>query len=442
MKPKIVFFSRSYQAKLFPLLESEKYDSIHVTLTEDEKRDIENKGYTVKYCFETFRPELDEVIVSNDYLCTSFKSDRFLHKYNVTDRIEILKKEICFWRTIFDTEKPDAILNEQVAIEIAEVMYIEAKARGIKYLAWMTNPVNGYFYWTSDPISLSLDESVFNKEPSQESLTIAKDYVDRIIEKGEKPFYILPFLNISKTSNLVKSLKGVIKHLLRRIKNTKTSFYEDSTSSTWNFFERSYKSIYLRYDSLVVDNSNLILYPLHYEPEAALSYLSEFYSNQVYLIENIIKCLGVKQTLVVKEHPAQSGMLLTKKYQSLRKNNPGLVFLPSSISSFDVIKKSESVITLTSHLGWEAIILGKPVILLGKMFYDKHPQINKINTFEELREFLKNKKYIIPQKSDTLNYVANLLDISYLGTPFPSNELYDEENILNIKEAIAKALSL
>lgn len=442
MKPRIVFFSRSYQAKLFPLLESEKYDSIHVVLTEKEKFDIEKNGHSAKYCFETYYPDNEELLVPDNYLLTSFKSDRFLHQYKIKERLRLLKKEISFWRTIFEIEKPIAVLNEQVAIEIAEVMYIEAKNKGIRYLAWMTNPVNGYFYWTSDPISLSLDENVFSKEPTEKAMEIAENYIKNIIEKEERPFYIQPFLNTTKTTNLIRSIKGVIKQKLRYLFKREKQFYEDSRSATWSFFERSLKSMYLKYDTLNDSSTSLILYPLHYEPEASLSYLSEFYSNQVYLVENILKCLGVNQTLVIKEHPAQAGMLLTRKYQELRKNNPNLIYLPSSLSSFDIIKRTELIITLTSHLGWEALILGKPVFLLGKMFYDKHPQINKISTFYDLRSSIRNKDYVLPKDSATLKYIANLIDFSFPGIPFPGEDLYQQENLMQIKKAIIKELSL
>ncbi len=440
MKPKVVFFSRAYQAILCPLLQSDKYDSIHVTLTEMEKKDLESKGLCVDFCFETYNKSIDKIEPS--YLHTSYLSDRFLNKHKIDKRLLVLKKEISFWADIFDTYKPIAVINEQVAIEIAEVMYIEAKKRSILYKAWMTNPVNGYFYWVTDPISLSLDENIFNKTPSQNSTQIAEEYVVRIIDKNERPYYLTPFLNQNKFNNLKSSVKGLVKNLLRQSFGNSDG-YENDNAAVFNQFERAIKSYLIKYNTIQdFDGYEIVLYPLHYEPESALSYLSEFYSNQPALIENISKCLNVNQVLVVKEHPAQPGMLLTKKYQELFSNNSCVYYLPSTIISFDIIKKASLIITLTSHLGWEALILGKPVYLLGKMFYDKYPFINQFTSFENLRAEIRNKNYKCPNRETVITYIAQLLEISYKGMPFPCENLYNPENLRNIVSAIEKELGL
>lgn len=442
MKPKIVFFSRSYQAKLFPLLKSELYESVHVVLTNNEKIALERQGLDIKYCFENYNNKTE--IIDDSYLRTSFLSDRFLNNKNHDYRIDFLKKEIAFWSDIFDDYRPIAVINEQVAIEIAEVMYIEAKRRNIQYKAWMTNPVNGLFYWTSNPLSLSLNDDVFLTEPSQGSIDIAKEYIKDVLEKNERPYYLNPFLNIKKIDLLISSIKGIVKSIVKeKLIKKNRSFYENSLPASYNFFNRNLNSLIYKYDDeKSFSKYDIILYPLHYEPEASLSYLSEFFSNQVALIENIAKCLNHNQVLVVKEHPAQQGMLLTKKYRDLLKGVSSLYYLPSTVLSFDIIKKSKLIITLTSHLGWEALILGKPVYLLGEMFYDKYPFVNKLESWEKLRDSIRNSTYLYPTEESIIKYIAQLLEISYEGYPFPGGDLYSDNNIKKIISSIEKELFL
>ena len=133
MKPTIVFFSRSSQNALFPLLASDKYISVHVVMTKEEKCNLEKIGLIVEFCFEEYNKYSS--IPDSNYFTTSFVSDRFLKKYSIEDRIKFLTNEIAFWSDVFDTYKPLAVINEQVAIEISEVMYIEAKKRNILYNA-------------------------------------------------------------------------------------------------------------------------------------------------------------------------------------------------------------------------------------------------------------------------------------------------------------------
>ena len=184
MKPKIVFFARDYQAKLFPKLLSEKFTNIYVTLTISEKKLIQKNGGVVAACFEEEFDSLDVHKTPDSYLKTSFVSDRFFGSYSLDERRIILSKEISFWERIFEQHKPVAVLNEVVAIEIAEVMYIEAMKRNIRYFGWMVSPFEvRQFYWLSTPYVTRLDDSIFNKLPDEDSVKFAENYFQKIQRK-------------------------------------------------------------------------------------------------------------------------------------------------------------------------------------------------------------------------------------------------------------------
>lgn len=443
MKSKVVFFSRSYQSKLFSLIKSDEFDAVHVTLTKSEKHYIEKLGLKVEYCFEEFT-KTDQEKDINSYLETSFFSDRFLNKLNIKERNLFLRREIAFWSEIFDRYKPITVVNEQVAIEISEVMYIEAKKRNIKYSAWMNNPINGYFYWLPNPMSLELDDKIINIDPSKKAIEVAKDYLNDIRIKNERPYYLIPYINSSKLRNLLGSISSYLRYRLKEsFRQNNYIHYESYSDGAKAAVLRNIYSFFYKYDDFKeIEKYEVILYPLHYEPESSLLYLSEFFTNQVALIENISKCLTANQILVVKEHPAQNGILLTKKYRDLKKSISSLYYLPHTIISYDVIKISKLIITLTSHLGWEALILGKPVYIIGKMFYKCYPDINIFESFEELRQKLKNNNLIYPNEDSLINFIAKLYDFSHKGKPFIDKDLYLPENIDNIRIAIEKEIHL
>lgn len=440
MKPTVVFFSRSYQSILFPLLKSEEFFSVHVTFTKQEKSHIENQGFKVEYCFEEF-DNVDRSLSIDGYLETSFVSDRFLNRLTFEERQFILKKEISFWSEIFNKYKPVAVVNEQVALEISEVMYIEAKKRQIIYKAWMNNPINGYFYWLSTPMTLIPDSKFLETIPSQDSIEIAKSYILDIKQKNERPYYLNPFMK-TKLRNLLGSVKSYTIYKINTcFRQKSTLHYENYSDEKWQTVTRNISSYFYKYNSInEIVNHEIILYPLHYEPEASLSYLSEFFSNQIGLIENLAKCLKNNQIIVVKEHPAQAGMLLTKKYRELKKNISALYYLPHTIISYDIIKLSKLIITLTSHLGWEAIILGKPVYVIGNMFYKSYPFVNRFESFEVLRNQIRKDAFIYPEETATINFIARLFENSYKGFPFPGDDLYSKENIENIVSSLEEEI--
>ncbi|HEY9262199.1 hypothetical protein, partial [Chitinophaga sp.] len=120
MKPSILFFARDYQQFLFPKLVSEKYDSLYVTMTRSESKELEQQGIISVGCFEDFYAlhcqEQESTLEdsSSAYLVTSFFADRFMGKLRQPERRKILSIERRFWAEIFDKYQPVAVVNEIV----------------------------------------------------------------------------------------------------------------------------------------------------------------------------------------------------------------------------------------------------------------------------------------------------------------------------------------
>lgn len=67
----------------------------------------------------------------------------------------------------------------------------------------------------------------------------------------------------------------------------------------------------------------------------------------------------------VKEHPSSPA-----SYPDLHKKSTNNIFFANGNETQELIEKSKCVITLNSTVGLEAILLGKPVIVLGNAFYN------------------------------------------------------------------------
>ena len=445
MKPNIIFFSRDYQTKLFPLLSSDKYESFFVTLTVLEKRQLEKKNIVVSFCFEE---EYSGLITTKDdetkNIETSFFSDRFFCRHSLNDRNKILSKEFAFWDKVFRAIKPSFIINEVIAIEIAEVMFIKAKEYNIEYLAWMISPFpDKFFYWLSNPFHASLNREIFSTTISLNSMDISKKYLNTFkSEVDNKPFYAKNLKSRFSFIKTVEMIGGYFRtNTINRFKNIpKLNFlreyygFNDSTSSKINHL---FCSILYSYNyRLQLQDFEIVFYPLHFEPEASIIYFSEFNEDQPALIRNISKCLKRNQLLVIKEHPQQPGMLLSKPFRELRKRLSNILYLPSEFSTKKLIEMSKIIITQTSTAGWEAILLEKPVFVLGKVFYDNYKYVNKFYGFEKLRETIANEDYLYPNNEETLIFIAQFWDYCEYGNPYPNKNLFSKENIKKLVSAI------
>ena len=149
----------------------------------------------------------------------------------------------------------------------------------------------------------------------------------------------------------------------------------------------------------------------------------------------------MNQVLVIKEHPQQTGMLLGKKFRDLKKRLSNIAYLPAEYPTKTLIRQSNLIITQTSTAGWEAILLGKPVVVIGKVFYDKYPLVNKFINFEQLRENIRKNNFLIPEKNTTIKFTAQFYNYCKNGNPYPHKDLYNVNNIRKIIKAIEEEVA-
>jgi hypothetical protein len=168
-------------------------------------------------------------------------------------------------------------------------------------------------------------------------------------------------------------------------------------------------------------------------------YFAPNYSDQVTVIQEIAKRIPLDHILVVKEHPSQPGFLLKQKFSKMRNINSNLYYLPAQIDSKILLELSELVITITGTVGWEALINNKPVMVLGNVFYDKHPKVMRLNNYQEIAKYFK-EGLIVPDNDDiTIDYLAKMIEMSYEGKYF-IKYASDPKNIANFENSIESEL--
>ncbi|WP_026751217.1 hypothetical protein [Sediminibacterium sp. C3] len=445
MKPKILFFARDYQSFFFPLLKSDKYDSIYIVKTIQEKKNVLKNGGDNVFCFEEEFEYLNTNFLLESYLEYSYGCDRFYKGLSLLEREQILKKEISFVRSILERFEPKYIINETVAIELAEVLAIEAKKLNIKYLSWMSFPKKNTFYWQENPFHNSLKKSLDKIIPTEKELSEAQLFIDGIKDGLIKPFYVEKTSKRTSIFKLFQLVKSLLLEMIIFITNSKLKrkvILGGSLSLKFRDLKLFANSLFYSHFYDNIDDFNdkeLIFYPLHFEPEALLFYMAYFFDNQVTVIENALKCLNQNQFLVVKEHPQQLGMLLEKRFRKIKQRYPNLLFIRGEEKTVQVINKCTVVITLGSTAGFEAIALGKKVINLGRIFYDSFEGVNNCKSFEEVYDLFRGNKLFNKQENFEI-FVAKMLQYVNKGNPFPHSDLYSDSNIELVRKAIENEL--
>ncbi len=127
--------------------------------------------------------------------------------------------------------------------------------------------------------------------------------------------------------------------------------------------ERHLNDLYLYSKDL--PGLNYAFFPLHDEPEVNLCVYSKPYLNQIEAVRLFSHNLPVGMKLVVKEHPWTIGKRPLSYYQKLLEI-PNVVLADPRVQSRELVNNARIVTLIAGSIGLEALIVRKPVVLLGQ----------------------------------------------------------------------------
>jgi hypothetical protein len=157
---------------------------------------------------------------------------------------------------------------------------------------------------------------------------------------------------------------------------------------------------------------NYIYLPLHFQAEATTIGLGSEYLNQADMIEKIHNKLPKGFKIILKEHPAQNiDNILRSDFFYKRINNlSNVLFTNVNDNTFDLIKGSKIVATITGTAGWEALKFKKPVITFGLAWYNYLNYVHKWNDKINLKKIAATKFNINMLKKSLLNLTKKMPD--------------------------------
>jgi hypothetical protein len=185
-----------------------------------------------------------------------------------------------------------------------------------------------------------------------------------------------------------------IASLLRHLADSRTANFQigNPLRTHFNLFRRnvgrrlrsgSVRRLYQK----PVAGEQFLLYPLHFHPESSTSILAGAYLDESEVIRNIAFSLPEGMRLYVKDHISAWALPSLDFYRRIRRL-PNVRLLAPEEPTKQLIKSAAAVITLTSTVGYEALLLKKRVFLYGRVFYEFHRGVTRIENPARLRELL------------------------------------------------------
>lgn len=166
------------------------------------------------------------------------------------------------------------------------------------------------------------------------------------------------------------------------------------------------------YDAIDPDKEDFAFFPLHLEPETVLLLYGYRYTNQLEVVRQVAKSLPIHFKLYVKDHPRMFGFRTRKYYKELKKI-PNVKLVDPQVNSLHLIPKSKLAVVITGSVGWEALMLKKPVITFGGVFFNKLSMVKRCDSYDKLSDIVKyqleNFKY---NEEEIINYIGLIIKYS------------------------------
>lgn len=322
----------------------------------------------------------------------------FKNEFKQKNGYNEIKKMYYFLYLNLKKFKPDYVFYENISNCYAHLAYIAASNLNIKYLGLTASRLPSKFYFSQigneikDNITTQIEKNQFTKD----EINIAKKYIDNLV--SIQPDYMV-FNGLSNTSLLsilkkkkpsLHSIKTHIKYLssvgLQMGIPIKSSLIYRLRDIYRLINKRRIKKLYQKADIIFSPQNKFYLFPLHYHPESSTSLLAKNY-DEYEVIKNIAFSMKENEILIVKDHISASGFEKFNYYEKIA-NLPNVVLIKPDINVKSIVRQCNAVITLTSTVGYEAVLLNIPVMLFGTVFYEDHPLVTKINSYSEIRNIL------------------------------------------------------
>ena len=370
----------------------------------DEKlREIEEKYFDDEpYSFSMLA---DRRIYNGKY--TKVKQD-YKASYSHDEMLSLFGTANIMLENFIKKEAPDLILGVTPSTFGDYLCYKHALANGIKYLQLRPTKLLNFCTLSEDIFEshahIQKQFHDFKKginQPTDGQIKLVREYLDaaqqkRVVYEGNIGITNIYTLGVMKNlKDLLRSILLDISMLGKQRDNHQKALYTKVYLHDRVRRIMVQRILYLRHSKKSLTNidqlpDKFFFFPLHAEPEISLTIFSRENLNQIEVIRQLALNLPVGHKLIIKEHPRNVGRRSLHYYKKMLEI-PGVVLAHHSMSSAEIIKNSKLVIVLSSFVGFEAALLRKPVITLGRIIYNMLPESMVVHCekFQDLHEHIK-----------------------------------------------------
>lgn len=137
-----------------------------------------------------------------------------------------------------------------------------------------------------------------------------------------------------------------------------------------------------------VDGEPFVFYPLQVSPNALTMVQSPDLVDQLSVINRLAMRMPLTHKLYIKEDPAMIGCRPGDFYKQLQRHANVRLISPM-VDSVALLRRASLVVSIADTIGWEAMLMNRPVLMLGESFFSHLGLCHRVNDLSELGTILK-----------------------------------------------------
>lgn len=308
-----------------------------------------------------------------------------LARYALSDNMagaNVIRRMFRFAFDMLEETKPDLIIAGEWTTPFYCATVMIARTRGIKCLANRNSKIiSGNFFWTSDLMMFNERSRHTARNLAQSGAALSAQAQEAIASFRNKP-ETLGFVGQKWVRREGRGIKGFnlpylrtfasqLRAQLRGVPHTQP---DPALGMLFNQYraaimKRLHQRYFRSYGEDELKAKRFVYFPLHKEGEVALTFQAPPWYDQANTIRQLSISLPLGYKLLVREHRANHGSRSSRWYRYVSRL-PNVVLVSSFDSQFMFLRHAALVVTENGTSGWEALLLGKPVITLAESHYD------------------------------------------------------------------------
>lgn len=319
-------------------------------------------------------------------------------------------RKLAFWEEEFTGKRISLLLNGTVEAQVA------AHARGVPCRSPIGARYGNYLYWCENEFFES--EAVLRSYaaiPSAPERSLTAPYDSHM--QYRKTF----MSSLRARIALWRMARTLVQHLYWRLRGydkAKGYYMRDEILFHWRVWRANRELTGPKVASLEdMQDKPFVFFPLHAEPESSLQQASPEYFFQLGAIASIARDLPAGYYLAVKDTYQTYGRRPDNFYDQIREFK-NVVLLDMLELGLEVARQAEAVVTITGTAGFEAAVMGKPVVSLGRHnLYNVLPHVTVVDREEDLAPALHQALFgdldATQARADAARYVQAVIDNSF-----------------------------